>query len=286
MVLMRMKRSEEGISYFQQVIKLDPKSSGAHLNLGIAYADEFNLEGALAEFSEAVKLDPNSAPAHYNKGRVLLDLRRYPDAKPEFETAVHLDPQYAEPWYLLGLIEKASGNAAAAVHALQKSAELDPKNSDTLFVLGQELLHNGDRAGAVAQWRKVIEMNPEHGEALYNLFRQLSQSDPDESKRFQARFEALQSQKQIMDRAQTLGNFALASAAAHDWPQAISQLQEAIQVCSGCTALGQLHKDLGIIYLHSGDAKNGLRELLEAKKLTPADPDIDKAIRIAQTTQR
>jgi tetratricopeptide (TPR) repeat protein len=286
MVLMRMKRSEEGISYFQQVIKLDPKSSGAHLNLGIANADEFNLEGALAEFSEAVNLDPNSAPAHYNRGRVLLDLRRYPDAKPELETAVHLDPQYAEPWYLLGLIEKASGNAAAAVQALQKSAELDPKNPDTLFVLGQELLHNGDRAGAVAQWRKVIEMDPEHGEALYNLSRQLAQSDPDESKRFQARFEALQSQKQIMDRAQTLGNFALASAAAHDWPQAISQLQEGIQLCGGCTALGQLHKDLGLIYLHSGDTKDGLRELLEAKKLTPADQDIDKAIRIAQTAQR
>src|SRR5437899_12712963 len=101
MVLMWIKRSEEGIIYCQQVIKLDPKSSGAHLNLGIAYADEFNLEGALAEFSEAVNLDPNSATAHYNKGRVLLDLRRYPDAKPELDTAVHLDPQYAEPWYRL-----------------------------------------------------------------------------------------------------------------------------------------------------------------------------------------
>ena len=97
----------------------------------------------------------------------------------------------------------------AAVQALQKSAELDPENPDTLFVLGQELLHDGDRAGAVAQWRKVIEINPEHGEALYNLSRQLAQSDPDESKRLQARFEALQAQKQIMDRAQTLGNFAL-----------------------------------------------------------------------------
>jgi len=63
-------------------------------------------------------------------------------------------------------------------------------------------------------------------------------------------------------------------------------LKEGIQVCGGCTALGQLHKDLGIIYLHSGDTKNGLQELFEAKKLTPADPDIDKAIRIAQTTRR
>jgi len=31
--------------------------------------------------------------------------------------------------------------------------------------------------------------------------------------------------------------------------------------------------------------KNGLVELLEAKKLTPQDPDIDKAIRVAQADQ-
>jgi tetratricopeptide (TPR) repeat protein len=286
MVLARTQKTEEAIGYFKKVIDVDPKSSTAHLNLGIAYADDYNLEGALAEFSEAVKIDSNSAPAHYNRGRVLLDLRRYPEAQPELETAVRLDPQNAEAWYLLGLIHKAAGNATAAVQVLQKSAELDPNNPDTLFVLGQELLHSGDRDGAIAQWRKVIQLNPEHAEALYNLSRQVAQSDPEEAKRMQARFEALQAQKQIMDRAQTLGNFALASAAAHDWPQAISQLQEGIKVCGGCTALGQLHKDLGLIYLHSGDIQDGLQELQEAKKLAPSDPDIDKAIRIAQSVHK
>ena len=281
MLLARTSRTEEAIPYFKKAVELEPKSAGAHVNLGIAYADAFNLEGAVGEFSEALKRDPNSASAHYNKGRVLLDLRRYPEAKPELQTAVHLDPQDAEAWYLLGLIEKAAGNPKAAVDVLRKSAQLDPSNTDALFILGQELLHAGDRAGAIAEWRRVIQLNPEHGEALYNLSRQLAQTDPEESKRMQARFEALQAEKQIMDRAQTLGNFALAAAAAHDLPQAISQLEEGIQVCGNCSALGQLHKDLGLIYLHSGDLQDGLQELQQAKKLTPADPDIDKALSIA-----
>ena len=75
-----------------------------------------------------------------------------------------------------------------------------------------------------------------------------------------------------MDRAQTLGNFALSAAAAHDWPQAIAQLKEGLQVCGDCSALALLHKDLGLTYCRSGDLKNGLAELLEAKKLTPAGP--------------
>jgi tetratricopeptide (TPR) repeat protein len=153
-------------------------------------------------------------------------------------------------------------------------------------VLGQQLLHRGDRDGAIAQWRKVLEIQPDHGEALYNLSRQLAGSNPQEAQQFQQRFDTVKSQKHIMDRAQTLGNFALSAAAAHDWTQAIAQLKEGLQVCGDCSALALLHKDLGLTYCRSGDLKNGLAELLEAKKLTPQDPDIDQAIRFVNSAQK
>jgi tetratricopeptide (TPR) repeat protein len=187
---------------------------------------------------------------------------------------------------LLGLIEKSAGNAQASVQMLQQAAALDPKNPDTLFVLGQELLHSGNRDGAIAQWRKVIEIKPDHGEALYNLSRQLLKTDPQEAQQFQQRFDTLQAQKHVMDRAQTLGNFALSAAAAHDWPQAIAQLKEGLLICGECSALALLHKDLGLTYCRSGDLKNGLAELLEAKKLTPQDPEIDQAIRFVNSAQK
>jgi hypothetical protein len=85
-----------------------------------------------------------------------------------------------------------------------------------------------------------------------------------------------------MDRAQSLGNFALASADAHDWPQAIAQLKEAITVCGDCSALSQLHKDLGLIYCHSGSFSDGRVELLEAQKLAPGDQDVEKALRLLE----
>jgi tetratricopeptide (TPR) repeat protein len=286
MVLARTGRQAEAVTYFRKVIALDPKVPGSHINLGITLADQFNLEGALEEFSEAIRLDPNDAAAHYNKGRVLLDLRRDSDAKPELEAATRLDPRSAESWYLLGLIEKSAGNAPASVQMLQKAATLNPTNPDTLFVLGQELLRSGDRDGAIAQWRKVIAIKPDHAEALYNLSRQLARSDPQEAQQFQQRFDTLQSQRRIMDRAQTLGNFGLSAAAAHDWPQAIAQLKEGLQVCGQCSALALLHKNLGLTYCRSGDLKNGLAELLEAKKLTPQDPEIDQAIRFVNRAQK
>ena len=85
-----------------------------------------------------------------------------------------------------------------------------------------------------------------------------------------------------MDRAQTLGNFALSSAAAHDWPQAVSQLQEGLKICGDCSASALLHKNLGLIYCRRGDLKSGRGELLEALKLTPKDPDIAAALHLLE----
>ena len=286
MVLTRLHRLPEAIESFRKVVELDPKATGAHLNLGIALADQLDLAGALAEFSEAVRLDPDSAPAHYNKGRVLLDLQRNAESQPELEAAVRLDPQSADSWYLLGLIQKQIGNNDESIQLFEKAAKLDPGNPDALYMLGQGLLHKGDQAGAIAQWRRVITINPDHGEALYNLSRLVAKSNPEEAKQLQARFEDLQQKKHIMDRAQTLGNFALASAQAHDWAKAISQLKEGLEQCGNCSALPLLHKDLGLIYCRSGDLRNGLAELQEARKLTPNDPEIAQAIHLVESSAK
>ena len=152
--------------------------------------------------------------------------------------------------------------------------------------MGQGLLHTGDQAGAIVQWRKAIEVRPDYSEALYNLFRVLTKSDPEEAKRLQNQFERLKAQEHITDRAQTLGNFALASADAHNWPQAIAQLKEGIKVCGDCGALPLLKKDIGLIYCRSGDLKAGRAELLEAQKLNTQDPEIEQALRFLENANR
>jgi len=59
-------------------------------------------------------------------------------------------------------------------------------------------------------------------------------------------------------------------------------LKEAIETCGKCSVLPQLHKDLGLIYCHSGNFKNGRIELLEAQKLSPGDEDVAKALRLLE----
>jgi tetratricopeptide (TPR) repeat protein len=286
MVLTRLNRGAESLPIFRKVVELDPNSAGAHLNLGIALADRFDLKGALAEFSEAARLDPNNAAAQYNKGRVLLDLQRNDEAKPDLEAAVKLDPNQAEAWYLLGLISRQADQTAEAIGQFEKAVSAKHDYAEAYFMLGQELQRKGDNAGAIKQWRKAIEIRPQYNEALYNLARLLKKTNPQEAQALQTRFETLQADEHITDRASTLGNFALASADAHDWPQAISQLKEALSVCGECGALPILHKDLGLIYCRAGDFSNGRTQLLEAQKLAPKDADIVQALNVLDSLQK
>jgi Tfp pilus assembly protein PilF len=77
----------------------------------------------------------------------------------------------------------------------------------------------------------------------------------------------------------------LASANRGDYPEAISQLHEAINDCGHCLSRPDLYKDLGLIECKSGNIADGHKDLLTAQSLKPEDPDIAKALELIGTAQ-
>ena len=125
-----------------------------------------------------------------------------------------------------------------------------------------------------------MEVNGDHSEALYNLIRALGQMDAAEAGKYRAKFTELQRQKRITGQAETLNNFALTAAASRDWPRAIEQLNEAIGLCGDCRARADLHKNLGLIYARSGDAKKAVAALETARAGKPQDREIEQALQL------
>lgn len=276
----QMGKTSEGIALLRQVVDLAPDLAVAHLDLALALADGYNLSEALVQTSEAVRLAPQSAAAHFYRGRVLYDLSRSKEAQTEFEAASRLDAKFPGPRYFLALIDKQEGKYELAAGLLEETVKLQPGNVMAWYMLGQSLEQTSKTAEALAAWRKAIAIDPKFSQALISLAGALRSTDPAESEQLMTRYHAVQKERLILDRADTLANNGVEAASAHDWPEAIRQLKEAIGACGDCAARGDLHRKLGIIECQAGNLDDGEKELLAAKALKPDDPVTQAALEL------
>jgi tetratricopeptide (TPR) repeat protein len=268
----------EAVKSFQKALTLEPASAQAHLNLGIALVDQFDRPGGFKEFSEAARLDPNLAAAHYNLGRFFFETGKYEDADRELQTAIRLRPDDAGALYFLALTAKQENQVERSTALLQKVVAAQPDNTDAQYLLGQNMEHSGDSAAAIEHWKAAVHADPNHSQALYNLAKALNKTHDPEAKQYQDRFDALQKSQQIADRVSELGNFALEAANAQNWPQAVEQMNEAIQLCGNCPQSAHLHKNLGLFYRRTGNIGEAKKELRTALQLAPNDADAQNAL--------
>jgi tetratricopeptide (TPR) repeat protein len=268
----------EAVKSFQKAVTLEPASAQAHLNLGIALVDQFDRLSGFKEFSEAARLDPKLAVARYNLGRFFFETGKYEDADRELQTAIGLQPDHAGALYFLALTAKQENQVERSTGLLQKVVALQPDNADAQYLLGQSLEHSGDSVGAIEHWKAAVRADPNHSQALYNLAKALNKLHDPEAKPYQDRFDALQKSQQIADRVSELGNFALEAANAQNWPQAVEQMNEAIQLCGNCLQSAHLHKNLGLFYGRTGNIGEAKKELRTALQLAPNDADAQNAL--------
>ena len=284
MLLAKTGRTPDAVACFRKAVELEPTSAQAHLNLGIALADQFDRTAAFNEFSEAARLDPQLPAAHYNLGRFHYEDGKYGNADRELTTAVRLQPNYLGALYFLALTTKQEDHPERSTELLRKVVQLQPENADAQYLLGQDLDHLGDHRGAIEHWKAALQADPNHSQALFNLAKSLSKTHDPGAKQYQDRFETLQKEQQRADRVSELGNLAIEAANAKNWPQALQQMNEAIQLCGKCPQSAHLHKNLGLFYGRAGNVDEAKKELRTALELEPNDSDARNALAAFERT--
>ncbi len=279
MVLTRMHRPE-AVAVLRKALELAPNSAEAHLNVGIALADQQDHAHAQPEFAQAVALAPESAAAHYNLGRCLYDLRRYEDAKPELETAYRLNPDFTPALLSLAMNRRKLGELPQAAEVLTRLLTLEPANAEAHQHLGQLEIELGKLESGIGHLKKAVQLEPRNSQYLYALLRSLSAKASPDVQQVREQLRALKEEEIQLNRIRALGNFANAASNEGNWPTAISQSREAIQLCGDCALSADLHKNLGLILARSGDEDGGVRELETALARKPDDPDTRTALAV------
>ena len=278
----RFGKQIEALELFRRVESRDPKSPENAINLGIALASGGNYDEALKLATWAVELNPRASSAHYLRGKVLVDLSRGDDAQREYQLALSFSPDDPLTLYDLAIIDESMGRPAEEVALLEHLIRIRPNLANDHFLLGRALLHEGQPVKAENAFRDAVRLDPHHRAALYSLSRLLQHQDPAEAEQFTSRFRALKTTDDETNKIRDQGNSGVAAMQQHDWPSAIRQFQSALILCSGCAVESILEKDLGLAQCQSGDTIAGTASLRRSFALDPNDPDVLKAIELAE----
>jgi tetratricopeptide (TPR) repeat protein len=126
------RRAEE---LFRRVITLDPKSSAAHINLGVTYMRERRWDDALVELHQAETLSPKTPGIQLNIGLIYYRKNDFDGAIEPFSKVLKLEPDSLQASYLLGLCYFFTNRYKAAVETLAPLWKQESTNLNYLYVL-------------------------------------------------------------------------------------------------------------------------------------------------------
>jgi tetratricopeptide (TPR) repeat protein len=86
------------IKYFQKVIELDPKRSGAYFEQGISYGQLEQFDKAIPLIDKAIAMEPENGLFIYGRGRVHLLAGYREKAMADFKKAAELDDEDAQAY--------------------------------------------------------------------------------------------------------------------------------------------------------------------------------------------
>jgi superkiller protein 3 len=143
---------------FLEVLRLNPKFPGVHVELGKVYISLRRTDEAIRELELALKENAGDADAGYFLGGVLAQADRYAEAIPYLETARKAKPDFWAPYFYLGKAKLRLEQPAEAVVLLQRAVKLNPDEASAYFQLGRALQACGREAEARRALQRVREL--------------------------------------------------------------------------------------------------------------------------------
>jgi tetratricopeptide (TPR) repeat protein len=143
-------------------------------NLGASLLQQGKMEEAIAEFRKAVTLDPKYTGAQLNLAYAYDRQGRIAEALAQYQTVIALEPENLFAQNNLGVLYDKQGRYDEAIAAFEQVLQIDPSNATALRNLENAKRNNGivqEQEERFAQARKEVEARPDDPRAAYNLGR-------------------------------------------------------------------------------------------------------------------
>lgn len=162
-------KTQEAIDQLNAALKIDPKHTGALIDLGkIAVMNQQTTE-AVAYFRKVLDLtssgdytDVNDRreTALFELGRVATAQKDYDQAIGYFKEALRIRGDASDTYYYLALALESAGQRDDAIKQLEMATTFDPSFAQARYYLGELYLKKGDKINASYQFYRASVADP------------------------------------------------------------------------------------------------------------------------------
>ncbi len=224
-------RPEEALDVLKTAVEINPRSTAAYNNLGVAAIKLDRIGEARSYFERAAALDPSFPVPRQGLGEVYQRQGDRAAAVAQWKKALELDPFFAQPYRSLGSSELAAGNIDQAVRYLQRSLQLEPRSVAARVDLALAWLAQGKTDAARDELHAANQLIPQIREA--NNLAWILATAPDDRLRYQRealRWADFACRATEYKHPELLDTLAAAQANAGDFDAAARRADEAIRL--------------------------------------------------------
>jgi tetratricopeptide (TPR) repeat protein len=166
-------RSQAAIEQFNAALKIDPKNTGAYLDLGTLAMLDNHPDEARGYFKKVLDLtadnpmansDDRRDTAYFSLGRLEMDEKNWEEAIGDFKAALRINNSASDTYfYLAQSLSEINQDADAATNAAI-ALKFDPNFAQAHYLLGKLYLESGDKIRAAAEIGRAIQLSPDSPE--------------------------------------------------------------------------------------------------------------------------
>ena len=159
------------IDDFTQVLNINPKSTDAYNNRGMArmaLQPTGDFDGAIADFNQAIALDPNLAPVYYSRANAKLAKGDQDGGLADLTQSINLDPKQEGAYFKRGEVITSKGDYDGAITDFSQVIEIDPNQANAYSNRGADKQAKNDLEGAIADFTQALAIDPKIAVAYYN----------------------------------------------------------------------------------------------------------------------
>ncbi|MEW6735337.1 MAG: tetratricopeptide repeat protein [Acidobacteriota bacterium] len=171
---------------FTYALKIDPKSSFAHINLAAAYLTAGDLTKAAREYTEALRYNPECAICYANIADINYTQGDYHQGVAFYREAIRSGYRDTIIWHSLAVGLLQIGEIAQGIEAFQQVVALEPTSSQAQINLAQAYLLKGDTQQAIERFEQALVL--ERGNAENHFLLGLAYERANQSERARAEY--------------------------------------------------------------------------------------------------